>query len=217
MWQMFEASFHTELLPPASQEIVRTTSRPQQDLVLGYWQEVIDQPVQSLSDRIELVLGPLRAKGLPYVVVAGETLDPASARVRCRERTTHAWSSCTGRRVIGGRSVTLGWRNTARLHLWEARHRGSRFPTSRERRSTWTVCSLAGLSYSSSCEGSPDRSAVGISRSCATITPGSPMPALPSSRSHRNPPTRSSDTSANIRCLTPSFPTRNTPFSTPTT
>jgi pimeloyl-ACP methyl ester carboxylesterase len=79
MWQMFEASFHIELLPPAAQEIVRTTSRPRQDLVLGYWQDVLEQPVESLNDRVERGLAQLREKGLPYVVVAGDTLDPAYA------------------------------------------------------------------------------------------------------------------------------------------
>jgi pimeloyl-ACP methyl ester carboxylesterase len=79
IWQMFEPSFHTELLPPAAQEIVRTTSRPRQELVLGYWQEVLDQPVESLNHRVELGLAQLREKHLPYVVVAGDTLDPAYA------------------------------------------------------------------------------------------------------------------------------------------
>ena len=74
---MFEPSFHTELLPPSAQEIVRTTSRPRQELVLGYWQEVLDQPIESLSDRVERLLAQLREKQLPYVVVAGDTLDPA--------------------------------------------------------------------------------------------------------------------------------------------
>jgi pimeloyl-ACP methyl ester carboxylesterase len=79
VWQMFEPSFHTELLPPAAQEIVRTTSRPRQEVVLGYWQEVLDQPVEALTDRVELGLAQLREKHLPYVVVAGDTLDPAYA------------------------------------------------------------------------------------------------------------------------------------------
>lgn len=79
MWQVFEASFHTELLPPAAQEIVRTTCGPRQDLVLGYWQEVIEQPVDALNDRVERGLARLREKILPYVIVAGDTLDPAYA------------------------------------------------------------------------------------------------------------------------------------------
>ena len=79
VWQMFEASFHAELLPPTAQAVVRQTSRPRRDLVLGYWQEAIERPVASLSDMVESGLAQLREKRLPYVVVAGDTLDPAYA------------------------------------------------------------------------------------------------------------------------------------------
>jgi pimeloyl-ACP methyl ester carboxylesterase len=77
VWQMLATDFHTELLPPAAQEIVRTTCRPRQDVVLGYWQNAIDQPVESVSDSFAYLLGQLSEKHLPYVIVAGDPLDPA--------------------------------------------------------------------------------------------------------------------------------------------
>ena len=37
---------HTELLPPVAQQIVRTTGHPRQEVVLGYWNEVMDGPAR---------------------------------------------------------------------------------------------------------------------------------------------------------------------------
>jgi len=77
VWAMFAASFHTELLPEAAQEIVAGTSRPRQDLVLGYWQDVIELPIVSLTAMVEDGLTQIRETNLPYVIVAGTELDPA--------------------------------------------------------------------------------------------------------------------------------------------
>jgi pimeloyl-ACP methyl ester carboxylesterase len=76
VWQMFAASFHVELLSPAAQEVVRTTSSPRQDLVLAYWKEVIERPVASLTAMVEARLAQLSEQHLPYVIVAGAALDP---------------------------------------------------------------------------------------------------------------------------------------------
>jgi pimeloyl-ACP methyl ester carboxylesterase len=77
VWSMFASSFGTELLPPEAQEIVRATSRPRQDLVLGYWKEVIESPIASLTAKLESGLAQLREENLRYVVVAGSELDRA--------------------------------------------------------------------------------------------------------------------------------------------
>jgi pimeloyl-ACP methyl ester carboxylesterase len=76
VWAMFAASFHTELLSPKAQELVRTTSRPRQDVVLGYWKDVIEAPIASLTDTIDDGLARLRATNVRYVVVAGNELEP---------------------------------------------------------------------------------------------------------------------------------------------
>lgn len=76
LWQMFEASLHAELLSPEAQAIVRTTSNPRQDLVLGYWSDAIERPVAELNAMVESMLAKLRDEHLPYVIVAGGPLGP---------------------------------------------------------------------------------------------------------------------------------------------
>jgi pimeloyl-ACP methyl ester carboxylesterase len=80
MWQQFAASMHTELLPPESQELLRSTSTPDQDLVLGYWSDVLDRPVSDLIERTNEGLSALRAARVPYLVVAGAELEPEYQR-----------------------------------------------------------------------------------------------------------------------------------------
>jgi pimeloyl-ACP methyl ester carboxylesterase len=74
LWNGFAASMHPELLPAAAQELVRVTSRPQQDLVLGYWREVLDQPVVELVERIAAGLAALRGGAVRYLLVVGNDL-----------------------------------------------------------------------------------------------------------------------------------------------
>ncbi len=74
-WQMFAASMHIELLPEAGQELVRSSSQPRQDLVLGYWHEVLDRPASELADTVGATLAAVRAAGVPYLVVAGDDLE----------------------------------------------------------------------------------------------------------------------------------------------
>jgi pimeloyl-ACP methyl ester carboxylesterase len=76
IWQMFAASMHIEVLPDTGQELVRSSSRPRQDLVLGYWHEVLDRPASELADVVGATLAAVRAAGVPYLVVAGDDLEP---------------------------------------------------------------------------------------------------------------------------------------------
>jgi pimeloyl-ACP methyl ester carboxylesterase len=89
VWQMFAGSMHVELLPEAGQELVRSSSRPRQDLVLGYWQEVLDQPASELADTVLAGLAAIRAAGVPYLVVAGDDLE-AGYREWLTEMLPHA-------------------------------------------------------------------------------------------------------------------------------
>jgi pimeloyl-ACP methyl ester carboxylesterase len=75
MWGHFLASMHIEQLPPSAQELVRTTSNPRKDLVLGYWQEVLDRPVSELVELTDAGLATLRAQGVPYLFVSGDEPD----------------------------------------------------------------------------------------------------------------------------------------------
>lgn len=77
IWQGFHASFHLELLPPEAQELLRSTSHPTQELVTGYWREVMDQPSEFTRYRFENVFEDLRDKAVPYRIVAGREPEAA--------------------------------------------------------------------------------------------------------------------------------------------
>ncbi len=80
IWEGFLASMHVELLPQSAQDLVRSTCRPQQDLVLGYWREVLERSIDELTASAEEGMATLRAGGLPYLIVAGSDLEPAYQR-----------------------------------------------------------------------------------------------------------------------------------------
>ena len=76
IWRQFAASMHIELLPAAAQELVRSSCNPRQDLVLAYWREILDRPVGELTDFAAATLDAVRGAGVPYLVVAGASLEP---------------------------------------------------------------------------------------------------------------------------------------------
>jgi pimeloyl-ACP methyl ester carboxylesterase len=76
IWQMFARSMHVELLPESAQELVRSTAAPRQEVVTAYWREVLDRPTAELVDQVTSTLARLRAAGTPYLVVAGDDLEP---------------------------------------------------------------------------------------------------------------------------------------------
>lgn len=77
VWQMFEASFHTELLPPEARKLLRATCHPTQELVLGYWRDVLDGTPEGMEALTEALMAGIREKSVPYVVVAGSEPEPA--------------------------------------------------------------------------------------------------------------------------------------------
>ena len=44
VWEPFEASMHIELLPAEVQELLRSGRNLRQDLITGYWRELLDRP-----------------------------------------------------------------------------------------------------------------------------------------------------------------------------
>lgn len=75
VWEMFAASMQIERLPESAQELVRSTCQPRQELVLGYWQQLLDRPIDELVDLAAAALTAVRNAGLPYLVVAGNPLE----------------------------------------------------------------------------------------------------------------------------------------------
>ena len=76
IWEQFAASMHIEMLPASAQRLVRSTSNPDQDLVLGYWREVLERPVSELAELTSAGMAALRAHAVPYLIVAGGDLEP---------------------------------------------------------------------------------------------------------------------------------------------
>jgi pimeloyl-ACP methyl ester carboxylesterase len=76
LWEMFARSMHVELLPDTARALVQSTTAPRQDLVNGYWRDVMDRPDGELADTVTSMLARLRAAGTPYLVVAGQDLEP---------------------------------------------------------------------------------------------------------------------------------------------
>jgi pimeloyl-ACP methyl ester carboxylesterase len=75
-WQMFAASMHADLLGEAGQELVESSSRPQQELVLAYWRQVLDSPVSEIAELAASALAAIRSTAVPYVVISGADLGP---------------------------------------------------------------------------------------------------------------------------------------------
>ena len=76
VWDMFAASMQIELLPPDAQELIRSTCRPRQDLVLSYWREMLDLPVAELTGRVAAGLAAIRGARIPYLIIAGHDPEP---------------------------------------------------------------------------------------------------------------------------------------------
>lgn len=75
IWGQFAASMHVELLPASAQQLAQSTANPRQDLVLGYWREILDQPVRETAERASAGLAALRTAEIPYLIVAGSDPD----------------------------------------------------------------------------------------------------------------------------------------------
>jgi pimeloyl-ACP methyl ester carboxylesterase len=75
--EVFFASFRTDLLPETARELVTQHSRPTQELVLSYWQILLDRPLEDTEALIERALTGIAARDIPYVLVLGGDLDDA--------------------------------------------------------------------------------------------------------------------------------------------
>jgi pimeloyl-ACP methyl ester carboxylesterase len=79
-WQeVFAASFHTELLPAPAQQLIANTSRPSRDIVLSYWQTLLDQPAGQIQVNIDASLRELSRRRVPYLLLLGH--EPPMALV----------------------------------------------------------------------------------------------------------------------------------------
>jgi pimeloyl-ACP methyl ester carboxylesterase len=75
IWGGFVASMHLEVLPSEAQELLRATTTPDQDLVLGYWHDVLTRTPEEMNTMAETSQAILRTEGVPYMIVAGDEVD----------------------------------------------------------------------------------------------------------------------------------------------
>jgi pimeloyl-ACP methyl ester carboxylesterase len=94
-WQLFWDSFHTERLPADARQLVRATCRPRQQVVTGYWREILHGSIEELTGRTEQALSAIGETGVPYLHIAGEELPAGYAEwltKRIPEATFAVWS-----------------------------------------------------------------------------------------------------------------------------
>jgi pimeloyl-ACP methyl ester carboxylesterase len=86
IWQdVFAASFHLELLPEDARRLVEANSRPDRELVLGYWQMVLETPPEQLQATVDDALASIAARAVPYLLLLGAALpDAAEQRIRAQ-------------------------------------------------------------------------------------------------------------------------------------
>jgi pimeloyl-ACP methyl ester carboxylesterase len=75
-WDGMLASMHVEELPPAAQELVRTATTPRQDLLLGYWDELITRPADELVEIRTREMRAIAERGVPYRYVSRGEVPP---------------------------------------------------------------------------------------------------------------------------------------------
>ena len=74
VWEQFEASMGIGLLPQDTQDLLQSARYVRQDLVTGYWREVLDEPPGELARKTADGLAVVRDAKVPYLFVAGH--DP---------------------------------------------------------------------------------------------------------------------------------------------
>jgi pimeloyl-ACP methyl ester carboxylesterase len=77
VWETLLSGMGIDGLPPAARELLRTATTPRQDLLLGYWAELLTTPAGELDERRAGELAAIHARGVAYHHVAGNDLAPA--------------------------------------------------------------------------------------------------------------------------------------------
>jgi pimeloyl-ACP methyl ester carboxylesterase len=74
VWKKLLAGMNIDQLPPDLQRLVYST--PRQDLLLGYWREILEKSSDELRERRTRELAALRSAGTTYHHVSRAELDP---------------------------------------------------------------------------------------------------------------------------------------------
>lgn len=76
MWEGLLASMHIDMLDEDARLLLSTTT-PSQELVVGYWREVLDRQPEEIGSMMQEVLTALQERHTPYTIVAGHQYDVA--------------------------------------------------------------------------------------------------------------------------------------------
>ena len=76
VWEQFETSMGIGSLPQSAQDLLASARYVRQDLVLGYWREVLEEPPGVLAGKTADGLAALRESKLPYAYVGGHDPGP---------------------------------------------------------------------------------------------------------------------------------------------
>jgi pimeloyl-ACP methyl ester carboxylesterase len=88
-------TFGLDEVAPEVRDFVALTSRPRQEVVIGYWRDLFEREPQELDAMVARGAGAIRTSGLPYVAVVGH--DPSADEARwirsnMPQTRTEAWS-----------------------------------------------------------------------------------------------------------------------------
>jgi pimeloyl-ACP methyl ester carboxylesterase len=94
-WDRITANvFGLDEIAPEVRDFVVATSRPRQEIVLGYWRDLFERTPQELEALVAQGAASIRASGLPYVAVVGHEPSPEDAgwiRSNMPEARTEVW------------------------------------------------------------------------------------------------------------------------------
>ncbi|MFK3979013.1 alpha/beta fold hydrolase [Micromonospora sp. NPDC050397] len=77
VWNRMLVNMQVDQLPQPARDLVSTATDPRQDLLLGYWNEILTKSAEELGERRVRDLGVIRSEGVPYHYVTGYEPDPA--------------------------------------------------------------------------------------------------------------------------------------------
>jgi pimeloyl-ACP methyl ester carboxylesterase len=84
VWAELLAGQHPELLPPDGEALVRATSRPRRQIAIGYWSPIFESGAAEAGEQVLVAIRALRSLRTPYLIVAGNHLDPAYQKFLAR-------------------------------------------------------------------------------------------------------------------------------------
>ena len=77
IWDELFTGLHAESSGPAGEAMLRATSRPRPDVMLGYWAPVLAPP-PTAENAVADAIANLRVQQMPYTLVFGEQPEPAT-------------------------------------------------------------------------------------------------------------------------------------------